>query len=53
VRIAPQSAKNAEKTVRSVMTIFVPTAACVTSVRAEKDTSVITAICAPIVRSSA
>ena len=52
VKTAPKSAKNAEKTVRSVTTIFVPTAVCATSARAEKDTSVITAICALIARSS-
>ena len=48
---APIFVPIAESTVRSVTIVFALTAECATSARAEKDTSVIIAICAPIARS--
>ena len=53
VKTAPQSVNHAEKIVASVMTICVPTAEYVTSARAGKEISAITAIYAAIARSCA
>ena len=50
VKTAPQSAKIAEKTVRSVMMLFVRVAEYVTNARAVKEISVMVAICAAVVR---